>query len=195
MSSQVGVPEQKPLRVALIGCGRISTYHLQALADIPGVDVVAVGDLDEAAARECATRSGVRGCYTDMEAMLREQRPDVVHILTPPSSHLALARIAARYGAHLYIEKPLATTEEEAQLILESAREAGVQVCPGHSRLFDPVFLEACRRIQVGDIGRVISVRAEQGFTYEAAARSKRIPWSYGYDWGTFHNLICHPLY
>ena len=195
MSNKVGVPGLKPLRVALIGCGRISIYHLEALANIPGVDVVAVGDLDEAAARECATRSGVRGCYTDMEAMLREQRPDVVHILTPPSSHLALVRIATRYKAHLYIEKPLASTEEEAALILELAREAGVQVCPGHSRLFDPVFVEACRRIRVGDIGRVISVRAEQGFTYEAIARSKRIPWSYGYDWGTFHNLICHPLY
>jgi 2-alkyl-3-oxoalkanoate reductase len=195
VSSQVGVPGLKPLRVALIGCGRISVYHLEALANIPGVEVVAVGDLDEAAARECATRSGVRGCYTDMEAMLREQRPDVVHILTPPSTHVALARIATRYAAHLYIEKPLAATEEEAALILELAREAGVQVCPGHSRLFDPVFVEACRRIRVGDIGRVVSVRAEQGFTYEAMARSRRIPWSYSYDWGTFHNLICHPLY
>jgi nucleoside-diphosphate-sugar epimerase/predicted dehydrogenase len=183
------------LRVALIGCGRISAYHVAAIKAVPGADIVAVCDLDERVARETASRHGIRGCYIDVESMLRELRPDVVHLLTPPRSHLALARIATKYRAHLYIEKPLAATEADAQAISDLAREAGVQVCPGHSRLFDPVFVEACRRIHSGLIGRVISVRAEQGFTYEAAARSTVIPWSYSYDWGTFDNLICHPLY
>jgi nucleoside-diphosphate-sugar epimerase/predicted dehydrogenase len=118
-----------------------------------------------------------------------------VHLLTPPTSHLGLARMCTKYRAHLYIEKPLASNGAEAEAIAELAREAGVQVCPGHSRLFDPVFVEACRRIRSGEIGRVISIRAEQGFTYEAAARSTVIPWSYTYDWGAFDNLICHPLY
>ncbi len=183
------------MRVALIGCGRISVYHIAALTALPDVEIVAVCDLDAKTAKEAATRHGVRGCYTDAEAMLREARPDVVHLLTPPGSHLALAGLAARYGAHMYIEKPFAATEADARAILELAREAGVQVCPGHSRLFEPVFLETCRRIRSGEIGRVISVRAEQGFTYEAAARSAMIPWSYAYDWGAFDNLICHPLY
>jgi nucleoside-diphosphate-sugar epimerase/predicted dehydrogenase len=188
-------PVLQQFRVALVGCGRISAYHLAALRAIPGVDVVAVCDLDERVARECATRNGIRGCYTDMETMMAEARPHVVHLLTPPASHVSLARIAARHQAHLYIEKPLASTAADAQSILAMAREAGIQVCPGHSRLFDPVFVEACRRIRLGEIGRVISVRAEQGFTYETAARSSAIPWSYSYDWGTFDNLICHPLY
>jgi predicted dehydrogenase/nucleoside-diphosphate-sugar epimerase len=195
MAGEVVTPEPGSLRVALVGCGRISAYHVAALKAIRGVEIVAVCDLDERAARETATQYGIRGCYTDMEAMLHDLRPDVVHLLTPPKSHLALARTAAKYRAHMYIEKPLASTEADAQAILELAKEAGVQVCPGHSRLFDPVFVEACERIRQGDIGRVISVRAEQGFTYEAAARSTAIPWSYSYDWGTFENLICHPLY
>jgi 2-alkyl-3-oxoalkanoate reductase len=195
MAGEGITPEPKSLRVALVGCGRISVYHLAALKAIPGVEIVAVCDLDERVARETATRHGIRGCYADMEAMLRDLRPDAVHLLTPPSSHAALARIAARYRAHMYIEKPLAANEADARSILELAAEAGVQVCPGHSRLFDPVFLEASGRIRQGDIGRVISVRAEQGFTYEAAARSAAIPWSYSYDWGPFDNLICHPLY
>jgi 2-alkyl-3-oxoalkanoate reductase len=183
------------MRVVLVGCGRISAYHMAALKAIPDVEIVAVCDLDDRVARDTASHHGIRGCYTDMEAMMRDLRPDVVHLLTPPASHLTLARIAAKYRAHMYIEKPFAANEADARSILELAREAGVQVCPGHSRLFDPVFEEACRRISQGDIGRVISVRAEQGFTYEAAARSRVIPWSYSYDWGTFDNLICHPLY
>jgi nucleoside-diphosphate-sugar epimerase/predicted dehydrogenase len=195
MPAEVGTTEQLRLRVALVGCGRISVYHVAALSALSDIDIVAVCDLDPKAAREAATRHGVRGCYTDAETMLRETRPDVVHLLTPPGSHLALARLAVKYGAHMYIEKPFAANEADARAILELAREAGVQVCPGHSRLFEPVFLEITRRIRSGEIGRVISVRAEQGFTYEAAARSATIPWSYGYDWGAFDNLICHPLY
>jgi nucleoside-diphosphate-sugar epimerase/predicted dehydrogenase len=183
------------LRVALVGCGRISAYHVAAIKAVPGADLVAVCDLDERVGREAASQYGVRGCYTDVESMLRESRPDVVHLLTPPKSHLALARMAAKYRVHLYIEKPLASSLADAEAIAALTREAGIQVCPGHSRLFDPVFVEACRRIRAGDIGRVISIRAEQGFTYEASARSAVIPWSYSYDWGTFDNLICHPLY
>lgn len=195
MAGEAVTREPKSLRVALVGCGRISAYHLAALKAIRGVETIAVCDLDERVARETATRHGIRGCYTDPEAMLRDLRPDVVHLLTPPMSHAALARIATKYRTHMYIEKPLAANEPDARSILEVAREAGVQVCPGHSRLFDPVFVEACRRIRQGDIGRVISVRAEQGFTYEANARSMVIPWDYSYDWGTFDNLMCHPLY
>jgi len=177
MAPEVGATEPLRLRVALVGCGRISVDHVARLTGLRNVEIVAVCDLDEKAAREAATRHGIRGCYTDAEVMLRETRVDAVHLLTPPGSHLALARLGAKYGAHMYIENPFAATEAEARAILELAREAGVQVCPGHSRLFDPVFLEACRRIRAGEIGRVISMRAEQGFTYEAAARSASIPW------------------
>ena len=183
------------LRVALVGCGRISADHIAALKTLPGIEIVAVCDLDERRARQTATRHAIPRCYGDMETMAREARPDVVHLLTPPATHLDLARVAVRNRAHMYIEKPFASSEADARAILDLARGAGVQVCPGHNRLLDPVFVEARRRISAGEIGRILSVRAEQGFTYEPAARSAMIPWSYSYDWGAFDNLICHPLY
>lgn len=186
---------RESVRVALIGCGRISSHHIAALQALPGAEIVAVCDLDERRARHTATRHAIPRCYADAETMMGEVRPDVVHLLTPPATHLELARVAVSHRAHMYIEKPFAASEAAARAIVELARDAGVQVCPGHSRLFDPVFVEARRRITAGDIGRVVSVRAEQGFTYEPAARSAVIPWSYAYDWGTFDNLICHPLY
>jgi nucleoside-diphosphate-sugar epimerase/predicted dehydrogenase len=127
--------------------------------------------------------------------MMSKVQPDVVHLLTPPRTHVALARIAAQHQAHLYVEKPLASTSLDARSILEAAQKAGVHLCPGHSLLFDPLFLRACQRIDAGEIGQVVSIRAEQGFTYEAVARSTVIPWSYTYDWGIFENLIPHPLY
>jgi len=95
----------------------------------------------------------------------------------------------------MYVEKPLASSETDARHIVEAAQDAGVHVCPGHSLLFDPCFLEACHRIRRGEIGQVLSVRAEQGFSYEASARGAVIPWGYSYDWGIFENLMTHALY
>ena len=183
------------IRVALIGCGKISTHHIAALKTLPQVEIVAVCDTDERRARQTATRHAIPRCYGDAETMLRETKPAVVHLLTPPATHLPLARIAFRYRAHVYIEKPFAATEADARAICDLACDAGVQVCPGHSRLLDPLFVEACRRVSAGHIGQVVSVRAEQGFTYEPGARSAVIPWSYSYDWGTFDRMICQPLY
>jgi len=187
--------DQPNIRVALIGCGRISTHHIAALKTLPQVEIVAVCDTDERRARQTATRHAIPRCYGDADTMLRETKPAVVHLLTPPATHLPLARIAFRYRAHVYIEKPFAATEADARAICDLARDAAVQVCPGHSRLLDPLFMEACRRVSAGDIGQVVSVRAEQGFTYEPGARSAVIPWTYSYDWGTFDSLICQPLY
>src|SRR5262245_34204536 len=187
--------DTKKFRTAIIGCGRISIIHIAALKALKDVEIVAVCDLDEQLARSRAAQNGIPNFFSGVETMMKEVRPDVVHLLTPPRSHLALTKIAAKYGAHIYAEKPLAADESDARAILEVVRQAGVHLCPGHSLLFEPPFLEACRRVRAREIGRIISVRAEQGFTYEAAARSAVIPWSYTYDWGIFDNIMPHPLY
>lgn len=185
----------KRFRVAFVGCGRISDVHVEALRLVSDAELVACCDLDTAAAQIFAAKHKIPAHYMDVEAMLAESAPDVVHLLTPPCSHRALVDVCARYGAHVYVEKPLASTEADARAILEVAEAAGIQVCPGHNRLFDPPFLEMRRRIEAGEIGRVLSVRAEQGFGYESAARAAKIPWSYGYNWGIYENLIPHAIY
>jgi nucleoside-diphosphate-sugar epimerase/predicted dehydrogenase len=182
------------LRAAIIGCGRVSAFHVAALKAVRGVEIAAVCDLDERLARERAKEAGIERSFTDAETMLRDVEPHVVHILTPPASHESLARLSASQRAHVYVEKPLAPNAVEAAAIVDAARAAGVKVCVGHSRLFDPVFREACRLIDAGEIGHIVSIRAEQGFSYEAAARSAVIPWSYTYEWGIFDNLMPHPL-
>jgi 2-alkyl-3-oxoalkanoate reductase len=183
------------IRTALVGCGRISDVHIETLKGLPDVEVVAVCDLNGNMARDQAARHNIPGIYTDMEEMMREVQPNVVHLLTPPRTHRALAAIAAKHHAHMYVEKPLASSEADARYIVETAQNAGVHVCPGHSLLFDPCFLEACHRIRQGEIGEVLSVRAEQGFSYEASARGAVVPWGYSYDWGIFENLMTHALY
>jgi nucleoside-diphosphate-sugar epimerase/predicted dehydrogenase len=195
VNKTVAMPDSKKFRTAIVGCGRISTIHIEALKALRDVEIVAVCDLDEKLARARASEHGIPAVFTDIESMMAELRPDVVHILTPPRTHLALTKIAAKYKAHIYAEKPLACTEADARAILQVVQESGIKLCPGHSLLFESPFREACRRVQAGEIGRIISVHAEQGFTYEAAARGAVIPWSYTYDWGIFDNIGTHPLY
>jgi predicted dehydrogenase len=182
-------------RVAIVGCGRIADVHVEALRTVPDATLVACCDLNEAVARTFAARYGIASAYADVETMLTQSKPDVVHLLTPPASHRALVEACARHGAHVYVEKPLASNVADARAIVEVAESAHIQVCPGHNRLFDPPFLEMRRRVEAGEIGRVLSVRAEQGFGYESVARAANIPWSYGYDWGIYKNLSPHALY
>ena len=132
-------------RVALVGCGRIADVHVDALRSVPDAVLAACCDLDEAAARDFATRHGIAAAYSDVETMLAQSRPDVVHVLTPPGSHRALVEACARHGAHVYVEKPLASSETDARAIVEAAKAARTHVCPGHNRLFDPPFLELRR--------------------------------------------------
>ena len=183
------------IRSTIIGCGRISGIHVAAIRDVAGADVVAVCDLSADAARGLAETERVDAWYTDARKMIEETRPDVVHVVTPPRSHVSLVELAASHGCHCYVEKPFAADEADARKILSIASASGIRVCPGHNRLFQPEFQEALRRIGEGEIGRVVSVRAEQGYSYESAARAAEIPWSYRGDWGILDNLMPHPLY
>src|SRR5687768_460660 len=101
------------MRAALIGCGTIATMHVSALQRA-GVDLVAVCDRDQQRAGQIAALApGVR-VFGDADTLLAEVQPDVVHILTPPSSHAPLAIKAAEAGTHALIEKPVALSTPEA---------------------------------------------------------------------------------
>jgi len=192
---QVRAAPPARFRVAFVGCGRIAHVHAEALQAVHDATLVACCDLDKAGAEAFATAHGITSAFADIEQMLSDSKPDVVHVLTPPRSHRALVEACARHRAHVYVEKPLASNEMDARAILACADAAGIRICPGHNRLFDPPFLELRRRVKAGDIGRVLSIRVEQGFAYDPEARSARTPWSYTYDWGIYEDLIPHPLY
>src|SRR5688500_17558915 len=96
------------LRAAVIGTGKISDEHLRFLAASPLASLVGVCDLSPSMARYAAMRYGCPDAYTAAAQMLAEQRPDVVHVLTPPQSHAKLATECLDAGAHVIVEKPIA---------------------------------------------------------------------------------------
>ena len=106
------------MKAALIGTGQIAQQHLACLRSLPGVTLAGVCDLSRALAESAAERYGIAAWFTDHRAMLEEVRPDVVHITTPPSSHFSLAMDALAAGAHVIVEKPLATAHDQVAVLL-----------------------------------------------------------------------------
>jgi predicted dehydrogenase len=131
------------IRVAVVGTGILGSRHARFWAQEPSTDLVAVVDLDQNRANEIAARWRSDGglgpaAYTDIDTMLREQRPDAVSVATPDFAHRdpCLASLAA--GAHVLVEKPLAMTTADAMAIAAAAASAGCIAMVNHSMRWIP---------------------------------------------------------
>ena len=152
------------LRVALVGCGQIADAHLQEINKIPQASAVAVCDRYLDLARQAAARFGVRGVYSDLTQMLERERPDVLHVTTPPRSHAPIALQALAVGSHVYLEKPFTVDLGEADTVLRAAEARGRLVCVGHNLQFDPIWRECQESYRQGDLGRIVHVESIMGY-------------------------------
>ena len=186
----------RAMRAALIGCGKIAKMHVSALAGA-GVDLVAACDRDRQRAAQIAALVPGARAYDDADEMLAETRPDVVHVLTSPASHAALAIKAAQAGAHVLVEKPVALSLEEADAMIHAARANGVRVMANHNWLFKPSVQRARALVESGEIGEVVHVESYYGLTDEAAqfAAAGGAHWAYRLPGGVFTNFLPHLVY
>src|SRR6266436_3277563 len=98
------------LNIGIVGCGRIADGHIDEIQKFSFARVIAVCDLEPVLAEQMSLRYSVPYWYTDFDLMLSKHQLDVIHIATPPQSHLPLARKSADAGCHVFLEKPLALT-------------------------------------------------------------------------------------
>ena len=126
----------KKLRVALIGCGKMGLHHVKAIEIQDNAEVVAVADpsVDTTALEKITSRRV--DVFNDAADMLDKIKPDVVHIVTPPDSHVDLAKLALDNGAHIYVEKPFALTAKEAKDVIDQASQKDLKACAAHQVLF-----------------------------------------------------------
>ncbi|MFO7956948.1 MAG: NAD-dependent epimerase/dehydratase family protein [Candidatus Brocadiia bacterium] len=188
------------LSSCIIGGGAIAQEHLRVLKTMPNAKPLAVCDLQLEAARQTAAQWGVPHAYADAAKMLREQSPDIVHVVTPPQSHLELSRMALEGGAHVLVEKPMALDAAEAHQMAGIARERGLKLCVDHNHLYDPTMVKARRFIESGAIGDVIWVESYYGFNLADNPTSRyMLPggekhWTFDIPGGLYQNLAPHPL-
>jgi predicted dehydrogenase len=146
------------MKAALVGAGQIARQHLACLQELPGVQIAAVCDLSPAAAECAAERHRAGAWFTDHRAMLREVRPDVLHVTTPPTSHFRLALDAIEAGAHVIVEKPATATFDELSTLVQQAEEQGRTLTEDYNYLFNRAPQEILRRISSGAFGAVVHV-------------------------------------
>lgn len=143
-----------PLRVALLGAGGIATAHAQTVADLPGVALSAVADVDLARARRLAERFGARA-FASLPEMLAEVRPDAVHVLLPPELHARFAVECMAGGAHVFVEKPLCVSDAECRELAGAAAQFGRTVAVNHNVTFDATYLQLLDAVRARRLGAV----------------------------------------
>lgn len=150
------------IRVGLVGCGRMGEIHLRIVRDLKGVKIVGVADPNVTRAKALASGDKIDAVTDGLESLLELAQPDTLHIVTPPATHASLTCMALRAGCHVFVEKPMALTAKEADVVV-AAVEPGRILTVGHNHLFDPVIREARARVAQGRLGHLIGLDAFHG--------------------------------
>lgn len=141
------------VRFGVVGVGPWGELHAHALARCPAAELAAVCDLNEGRARLVVAATGARMYYTNYESLFADGSIDAVCIATPDHLHLEIASAAVRAGKHLLVEKPLATTVEEAEVIADLARQAKVKLMVNFHHRWHPALWGAWESIRNNRIG------------------------------------------
>lgn len=183
----------KNVKVGLVGLGRLGQEHARNLATlIPGCTLAAVCDIDAQQARAVAEKWGVSRTYSEFEAMCQDPALDAVAIVAPSFLHVAQIEVAMRYGKHVFCEKPLGVDVESckaAEKIVAAHPELTFQL--GFMRRFDKSYAEAKRKIDCGDIGKVVLVRA---YTQDPRATIESTLKFAPHSGGQFLDMCVHDL-
>jgi len=133
-----------------------------------------------------------------LATLLREEHPDVVHVLTPPETHAELAIQAMEAGCHVLVEKPMAVNLRQADSMITAARENRVKLCADHNYLFKPSIMKARRLVESGAIGQIVYVDSYYGLFGEEsvyAGTAGRSHWAQRLPGGAFTDCLPHLIY
>jgi predicted dehydrogenase len=126
------------LKIGLFGVGHLGKFHLNNWQEIPDVEVSGFYDPNDQNAEEVIAKYGLKRFDTAAELM---NVIDAADIIAPTNHHFELCQLAIKKGKHVFVEKPLTHTMDEARLILQMTKEANVKVQVGHVERFNPAFL------------------------------------------------------
>jgi myo-inositol 2-dehydrogenase / D-chiro-inositol 1-dehydrogenase len=148
------IAEARPIGVALVGSGRMGSFHGAALARlIPGARLAAVADPAPGAAQRLAADLGADQAYTDPAAAFADAAVDAVVIAAPARFHADLVVAAAAAGKGVFCEKPMALSLADADRAIDAARAAGVVLQVGFNRRFAPDWQAARALLDGGRLG------------------------------------------
>ena len=146
---------QRNMKVAVLGCGRWGPNHIRVFSSLAGCEVSAVADTDPAQLKRMAEMFRDVNCVADYRQILADPQIDAVVIVTPTSTHHQIVREAILAGKHVFCEKPLCETTEQALELSDLARANGKVLFVGHVFLFNAGLLKVKELIDQGELGAI----------------------------------------
>jgi predicted dehydrogenase len=190
------------MRGVMIGAGFFAAFQADAWNRMSEVEITAVADGAPGRADEFAAKWSIARAYTSAVEMLDKEKPDFVDIVTRPSSHVELTRLAASRGAQVICQKPMAATIEECHEMMEACKQAGVRLIIHENWRWQPWYREARRILDSGVLGKLFyagfHMRSGDGrgpAPYPAQPYFKEMPMLLMYEMGihfidTFRYLV-----
>jgi predicted dehydrogenase len=186
------------LKVALVGCGKAGENHVREISTLADALLVSVCDVEPLMAEQFARRYRVPRHYADFPQMLAREQPDVVHIATPPQSHVLLGIAAMQAGCHVVIEKPLAMDLVAAESLVRNALRGQRYLTIAHSYHFDPICCAMRTLVQNGTLGDPVHVESFMGYALDGnfglPVFADAGHWVHGLPGKLAHNVIDHLL-
>ncbi|WP_062236103.1 Gfo/Idh/MocA family protein [Fictibacillus sp. FJAT-27399] len=151
------------LKVGVIGCGTIAKYrHLPEYDANPNVELAAVCDLVPERAQAYADQYGAKA-FTEYQELLKMEELDAVSVCLPNYLHAPVTIAALNAGKHVLCEKPMATSRQEGEQMIEAAAKNGKKLMIGHNQRFAAAHVKAKELIVSGAIGKIYSFRTAFG--------------------------------
>lgn len=151
---------RNPLRVGVIGCGRVASYrHLPALTRLPSAEVVALADQDATRLKSVADQFRVPNRHPDVRTLLDKTQVDVIAVCVPVEFHVEVALAALDAEKHVFIEKPLAADLDEADRLHERAMHSRSKILMGFNFRWHRLIRKARELLSQGAVGQVEMVR------------------------------------
>lgn len=198
--SIVAVKGLRMLRVAIVGCGKIADSHAIQLQRIKECKIVGVCDSEILMARQLSERFNIGRSYDDLNSLLKETCPDVVHITTPPQSHLEIGLMCLENGCHIYVEKPFTLNTFDAEILLKTADQKGCKITVGHDAQFSEVACRLRKLVKIGYIGdKPLHLESVWCYdlsdvTYAKSLLNDKAHWTRKLPGGLLHNIISHGI-
>eukprot|EP00937_MAST-01D_sp_MAST-1D-sp2_P005088 g5088.t1 len=177
-------------RIGFFGAGDISNLHADAIAKLPGAELVGLWN------RPCcsivpdpAAKAAEYNCklYESPEALVADPSIDAVYVLTNMESHHALATLAMRAGKHVYIEKPVGSSVEELLSLKATAAACGVHCMPGHNYIYESGVQRIRELLDAGALGRAVSLEIHYNIQHPETVCA-RLP-------GIIRQILTHHAY
>jgi UDP-N-acetylglucosamine 3-dehydrogenase len=157
------------IKVGVIGTGAMGQNHVRIYSEMENVELAGISDVDQKRVEAMAAQFKTKA-FTDYKKMLAEGL-DAVSVVVPTKLHTQVVLDALDLGTHILVEKPIADTAENAELMIEAAKKAGKILMVGHIERFNPAVIKLKEIMDSGTLGKIVSISTKRVGPYNPRIR------------------------